>query len=198
MAVGDVWRLAVIGSNQGIDELVNVHHYLQTTVGGDDFGVDLIDAWHASCGLEYVTVFSDLCLLVGYQVRNLTQPEFGTDYSLPTAINGERTGQMLPPSIAPVVSWRTGLIGRRRRGRTYTWPGSEDDQNAGQMSLTWQGLLSAWAATALNISGDANYNKVIFSSDEDYDPPTLVTPVQGFVIDALLGSQRRRRPGVGS
>lgn len=198
MAIGDVYRLAVIGSNQGIDELVNVHHYLQTTTGGDDFGVDLIDAWHADSGLTYVNCFSDQCLLVGYQVRNLTQPEFGTDYSLPASEPGTRIGHMLPPSNAPVVSWRTGLIGRRRRGRTYTWPGSEDDQNAGQMSATWQGLLSAWAATALLVTGTATYSKVIYSPDPDGVGPALVTPVQGAVIDLLLGSQRRRRPGVGS
>lgn len=198
MAVGDVFRFAVIGNNQGIDELVNVHHYVQTSAGGDDEGVDLIDAWVANVMPSFLDTFSELCSLVGFQVRNINQPEFGTDYSLPASENGTLTGEMVPPQVAPVISWRTGLIGRRRRGRSFGWPINEGSQNAGQMSLTLQALLTEYANDALAFAGGAAYEKVIYSNIEGATPPVLVTTVNSVVVDVILGSQRRRKPGVGS
>lgn len=198
MALNDVFRLSVVGSNQGISELVNVHYYQQISAGAGVTGADLVEAWVAAALPSFLTTFSSACFVSGFEVRNMTQPEFGVDVAVDPIENGERTGQMLPPQNAPVISWRTGLIGRRRRGRSYGWPGSEDDQNAGQMNTAWQTSLALYAAAAIEVANLATYHKVIYSDQPDLDPPLLVTPVTNAVIDVILGSQRRRRPGVGS
>lgn len=198
MALNDVFRLSVVGSNQGISELVNVHYYQQISAGAGVTGADLVEAWVAAALPSFLTTFSSSCFVSGFEVRNMTQPEFGVDVAVDPIENGTRAGQMLPPQNAPVISWRTGLIGRRRRGRSYGWPGSEDDQNAGQMNVAWQTSLALYAAAAIEVANLATYHKVIYSDHDDLVPPLLVTPVTNAVVDVILGSQRRRRPGVGS
>jgi hypothetical protein len=202
MAIGDVYRLAVVGIGSAGQELINVYHYEKTAGGDDDAGVLLIDAWVANLSVDYAGLISNLCAIIGFEVRNLDQPEFGTDYTLPEAVQGSQPGEMLPPQTSAVISWRTGFIGRRRRGRTYVWPAGEANQNAGQWNGPYLTLLAAFGAEAIDIS-DAGLNvwrMVIYSKPVDPPgvPPILVTPVSSVVIPTFTATQRRRRVGVGS
>jgi hypothetical protein len=202
MALEDVYRVAVVGIGSAGQELINVYHYRKSAGSADNSGVLLIDAWTSNLGPDYAALISELCAIIGFEVRNLNQPEFGTDYTLPEAIQGTQEGEMLPPQTSAVISWRTGFIGRRRRGRTYVWPAGEANQNAGQWNGPYLTLLAAFGAAATTISSGTDVWELVIYSAPDTDPPpsppVLVTPVTSAVIPTFTASQRRRRVGVGS
>lgn len=198
MAQNDIFRLSVVGAGASSQELINVHYYRQLTAAGDDDGVLLIDNFHALVAPAMMACISEAIVLTGYEVRNITQPEFGQDYSLPSAVAGDITGESLPPSSSAIVSWRSGLIGRRRRGRTYMWPTGESQQNAGQIGGAYQTLLTSFGNGAILFGTTNQYEKVIYSDIPGGSPDVLVSIVTGVVVPIFLASQRRRRPGTGS
>jgi hypothetical protein len=132
MAVGDLYRLAIVGVGQQTQELVNVHYYEARTSDPDDKGTGLIDAWAATVSAAMAACISDQILIVRLEARNVDQPTQGQDYSLSPAIAGDLVGETLPPIVSARIRWTTGLIGRRTRGATSMWPTTEGSQNAGQ------------------------------------------------------------------
>lgn len=198
MALNDVLELAVIGSTAAGGELVNVYHYIQTTGVGDNPGVNLIDGWVANVSGDYADIIAPTVSITGFRVRNKTQPTFGTDYTLPSPILGTLTGHALPPQTAAVISWRTGLIGRRFRGRTYVWPATEDVQNEGQWGVGYVSALTAFGSSALTFTqAGFGYTLCVYSENSE-TPGVIATVVQSVVVDQYARSQRRRQVGVGS
>lgn len=202
MALNDVYRMALVGVGSAGQQLVNVHHYQQVAGTGSDEGLQLIDAWVAQASASWADCVGVDNLMTQIQIRNITQPEKGMDYSLPTPIPGEMTGEGLPPQTAGIISWRTGLIGRRRRGRTFMFPAGESAQNNGQWNSGHLSNLNDYGLIMLELdSAGTSYQMVIYSAPDTTPPPSpavLVTPVTGVVIPIYTASQRRRRVGVGS
>lgn len=198
MALNDTLELIVIGSTGAGAELINRHTYIQVAGSGDDAGVNLIDAWVADAMPAYQDVIADTVSILGFRVRNLTQPTFGTDYTLPTPEQGVITGEVLPPQNAAVISWRTGLIGRRYRGRTFVWPTGENQQNEGQWSNAYVTALTDFGNAALTIDNGAyTYQRCVYSSESE-TPGVVSTIITSVVVDQFVRGQRRRQVGVGS
>lgn len=196
MAINDVFRLSVEGLGPNAQQVVCVFHYRQTGALGDDSGEDLCDAWENTLVGAWADIISADCLITKLEARNVTQPLFGFDHAIEPNVPGTLVGQTLPPMNSAVISWRTGLIGRSRRGRNYVWPAGEAEQNLGQWTPTYLTAVGVFATAALAITdvvSGAEYALVVWS-------PTLSasTTVTSYQVDALVGTQRRRRPGRGS
>lgn len=205
MATGDTYKLAIQSNFTGTDQIVNVFHYRQT----DDSGVLVnkalacIVAWQNSAMAEYLANLSSRITLELLQCRGV---DGSTEEAEQTASdNGTGgAGDIVPLQNAPVISWRTGQSGRRRRGRTYMPPIEESLQDAGNLSVTQIGRMEAFAAVAPLITTGAgdDFEMVIFSpAAPTATPPragTIITPVTAAIAQGVIGSQRRRRQGVGS
>lgn len=196
MAIGDIFRLSVQGLGPNAQQVVNVFHYVQTDTVGDDAGERLCQAWVEDVLPQFVDVFVDDCLVQRLEARNVTQPQFGFDFDLASPEPGTLTGEVLPAQVAAVISWRTGLVGRSRRGRSYLWPANEASQNLGQWVPTYLSAVAAFGNSAMaiqeSVSG-ADYNLVIWS-----ETLTASFLVSSFIVDEITGTQRRRRPGAGA
>lgn len=197
MAIGDLYRMAIVGQGPGFgQELVNVVHYVQVTAAGSNDGHELADAWVEDCSTEWATAVNSGCAITQFQIRNLTNILYGSDVSPDPVIPGTRAGEAFPPTSSAVLSWRTGFIGRSRRGRTYMWPGSEADQNAGQISGAYSEDVLDFANASLLISDSvsgAQYERNVYSKVLDAN-----FPVTSVLLDQFLGTQVKRRPGRGS
>jgi hypothetical protein len=205
MSNGDVYRLAIQSTFTGVDQIVNVFHYQQTASGGvvTNKALSCINAWINSTEGPYLACLSERISLVSYVCK-------GVNGSIEEAeINSTEVGtgggaDLLPLSDSPVISWRTGQSGRRRRGRTYMPPPEEVNQDAGKITIGYTNILEAYAASAMEIAttdGD-EFVMVIYSPEAlDAEPPrpgTLITTVTGAIVQTVLGAQTRRRQGRGS
>lgn len=196
MALNDIFRMAIVGTGPNSQELVNVHHYRQVNTGGGDLGDALGRAWIDVASAAWAQCVSINCAVVQLQIRNLTQPQFGVDFTDDLPIAGAQTGETLPPNASFVISWRTGLIGRARRGRTFMWPPNEAAQASGQISGGQNTLYQAYAAEMLQLLDPdtaAVFNMVVHSETLAED-----NQVTTFVIPQFMATQRRRRAGTGS
>lgn len=197
MALGDIFRLSIIGTGPQGQQLVNVLHYRHVSGSGDDSGTELIDDWHAQCSGLFDNLFTAESSLIGYETRNLTQTEFGLNYTIAVPVPGVIVGETLPPQSAGVIGWRTGLIGRRRAGRMYTWPGGEGSQSAGVWGAGYLGSMGNFASSCHSVSGTDEWQQVIYSRVIGATPEILVTDVTVADINPNVCTQRRRKAGEG-
>lgn len=196
MALNDIFRMAIVGTGPNAQQLVNVHHYRQTTSGGGDLGDHLGRAWIDTASAAWQACVTDDSAVLVLQIRNVTQPTLGVDFTDDLPLAGTQGGEAMPPNSPFIISWRTGLIGRARRGRTYMWPAEEAAQNAGQISGGQSALYTTYATAMLALSDPdttAEFEMVIHSEVVLED--NVVTT---FVIPQFAGTQRRRRSGVGA
>jgi hypothetical protein len=135
-----------------------------------------------------------------------------------TGSTGEEIGDALPPQCAMVVTFKTGQIGRRYRGRMYGFGFGEADQLAGIWTsaaltemeanlATFMGKYAPGSAGNLFQFGIWSYriasgcvpNKTT-GKHERVDPPhpeLAYTPVTTHVLRNIVYTQRRRVLGVG-
>lgn len=198
MAVGDFYRLAVEGSGPLAQSLVNVLYYRQDLPTIFDTATeDLCQAFQATAQTAFLAAIASGCGLTRLSARGVTDPTEGFDFSYSSPIpGGGLVGDSLPPQTAGVVTWVTGKIGRRYRGRTFFWPAIEASQADGVCTPGYIGLLAA-AATELMLIGNgtttAEYTLIVYSRTY-----SIGTPVTGYVVRPRLQSQRRRQLGAGS
>jgi hypothetical protein len=206
MGVGSLYRLAVIGVGGVGQELVNVMHYRQLTPKVTPLDTqDLAEVWAQNMTDFFAATFAESNGITRLEVRGVTDPTEGYDYSYPALVPGTRvSAQILPPQSAAVITWTTGLVGRRYRGRNYMWYTVEDDQNQGTFSADYRTALDAYASAALVLEGApdfASFDLCVYSKpNPDLDPPWggAITPVTSYIVRNLVYTQRRRRVGVGS
>lgn len=146
------------------------------------------------------------------QLREIVSTDWSSNSGLqetyvpPGTVVGGQGGAMLPNQIAVVASLRTGRRGRSFRGRTYI-PGATEAELSDSNTLS-PASAAAFSAIMLDIPGFGTswpYRLVIGSFysgvDAQHKPiprvTGIATPVDAISIDPVLGSQRRRRPGIG-
>lgn len=205
MATGDTYKLAVQSNFTGTDQIVNVFHYRQTADAGavTNKALALINAWVDSCQAEYLANLSSRMTLELFQARGVDGSTEEAEVN--TTENGTGgAGDIVPLQNAPVLSWRTGQSGRRRRGRTYMPPIEETLQDAGNLNSTQIDRMEDFAAvaTAIDTPDGDEFEMVIYSPEDlTATPPrvgTIITPVVAAIAQSVMGSQRRRRQGSGS
>lgn len=143
---------------------------------------------------------SDHVALTQVQVRKYS-PTAPLAYDLPVSppIAGTRPGVCSPGNVTNTISWRTGLAGRRFRGRVYNPGISEGDTSAlDELGSVVVNLLST-AALQL-IGGALTTGEIgVFHAPKDVPSPhdNTITEIISVVLEDILDSQRRRLPGRG-
>lgn len=200
MAVGDIYRLAAIGVGRQNQQLVNVWHYKQldpTII--ISAGEGLTAAWVDQVQAAFLKTFAGGAALQSLSVRGVSDPTYGFDLDIdghPSGTGG--SGDELPPMNAAVITWKTGLIGRSYRGRTFCWPISESSQAHGVCTSGYLADLQSFGDTAIVVSNvllpqNGSWQMVIHSATHGVN--TLVTQA---VARPQIHLQRRRGANVGA
>lgn len=197
MATGQIYKLALVGQGPNGQKLVQTFHYRAD--GGpiaDTQSHDLALAWIDGAVGTFLSTFTNQSNLIGIEVRGVTDPTEGYDYSFPTPQAGGRAGESLPPQSSAVITWTTGKVGRRYRGRSFFWPAMEDDQAGGQWESAYITALAAFANDSMLLASSAahaQYTQVVYSRTF-----AISTQVSGFVVRNTVYTQRRRVAGAGA
>lgn len=198
MAMGSIYRVSVVGASVYSDLQVCTFHYrADANTILDTQSQDLAEAWFGDLLDLWRALMNVSSLVTRISVRGVTNPTEGFDLPVASVDGvGLLTGDALPPQSAGVITWTTGLVGRRYRGRTYTWQGSESQQAAGQWTSAFTTPAGTFA-TAARLIGDglatAEYTLVVHSRTGGID-----TPVTSHIIRPYVYTQRRRSLGNGS
>lgn len=112
---------------------------------------------------------------------------------------GIRGGSPTPRNASVTTSWRTGLAGRRFRGRIYL-PGV-NEPDAGDDDRISSALVNLLVSAAAELILGALTQGVLTVFHPPKDPPTpydnTSTDVLTAVVENIIDSQRRRLPGRG-
>jgi len=209
MAIGDHFRLAFSGGLAG-QEIVNVWHYRQSTAntsGNSDvkslalaFNVGIVPALRACVTVDFTYV-----MIESRSFPLPPVPMVGHDEAL--ADSGDVAGASLPPSVAVVIRRRTAFLGRKYRGRLFL--AGVDVAAVVDGQVTDAGTLANLAILGSKLSGpivDAAVGSPTFTPEICtilFDEGTGIysyraTDVNGFTVDKVVRSQRRREIGRGS
>lgn len=189
----EVCRVSIIMARDNRQE-VNTMHFQKSAWSGGDL-VTLCSAIRTWWDTYYKpTVGSWVTLVqVSARVYNPAAP-LAYDLGVTPPIAGTRAGGELPGNVTNTISWRTGLAGRKYRGRIY---------HAGPVGsdVTFQDLLTSGFITLLGVMANhlltdifaaIGANPVVF-----HRATNTFTSILGFVVENILDSQRRRLPGRG-
>lgn len=205
MAIGDIWRVAVEGTYDG-QEVVCTGHFQAKSVGATGAG-----AATALAGIlnGFTTYLCTNLLWSNKHWQLLAVPPTVGDTSFTQA--GTSTAAGLPGTVAIVVSLRTGSAGRSYRGRIYVPGVDESVTDKGQLVNPYLSGAQTNLDSNLAVYGDGgsspDYLWGIYSHKLGdirsggvligYDADAFF-PIKSGIVRAVLGSQRRRRIGVGS
>lgn len=186
-------RVAVIMAHD-TRQVVNTFHVEKATTWALTDLVALANAvqtwWNTYYKLMVPAVFS----LTQIQVRVLNPAiPLAFDLNVSPPIAGTRGGNSEAGNVSLSMSERTGLAGRKFRGRMYLGGVSETDANANDTVTSALVTLAANAMANL-IAGalPANQFLTLFHRQSN-----SFTDVISYVIENVIDSQRRRLPGRG-
>lgn len=177
-------------------QYVNTFHAVRVAGGAITFSdlqgmaATLADWWADN----YRQQVADDLVLTQVQARKLDPDDpLAWDLNISPALAGTRTQAPAPGNATVSVSWRTGLAGRRFRGRFYSVGLCEDQQNDNDtlVSTVVTGLSLA-AATLRALMTGQGFNLCIFHAILN-----TFTPINASVVESLVDSQRRRLAGRG-
>lgn len=179
----------------------NIFHHYYTGITGiaDSTAISALDTWATAmydelAGQIKSDVVSNLCFvdLVAFVVDQWeVSRNVGTFVMTFTPTN---VNDALPNTDSAFVTFKT--LRPRTVGRKFLIPFAEDQQ-AGS-------FLEAGAVTALVAWADDAVNDIYLGPVNDLHPGVVRTGVDSFleftvaIVTNILGSQRRRRPGVGA
>jgi hypothetical protein len=208
MALNSVYRLRTQGSTFAQSVEFGVHIQQVTPTGG---AADLAGLWRTQIIPSLAAASSEHVFWDQITVND-TSVTGESSFVLPIfpAVPGTVLGESLPPFNAMVVTWQTGLKGKRRAGRIYLPGVGEANQQNGQLLAAQMTLNDALAQDILDGFGptgiNSNYRLVVYSPPTapfkaPTPPPvhtdTLITPITSHVSRQQVHVQRRRALGVG-
>lgn len=127
-------------------------------------------------------------------------------YELPINRAGKQVGEAAPSLVAAIVSLKTGLGGRRNRGRKYVAGLLRDNIDSSlidqarvdSMQVEWNSINSWFQAG----NGLSNLTWGILHRTQGGNPVPLsadsYVPITSVVVQRIAGSMRTRRPGRGA
>jgi hypothetical protein len=204
VAVGDVYRLSVECLHvNGNVVMANVFHFRQKA--GFTSAINLIGDWRLVMETEFKLLFSGGCRIQKYSARSIIP--LNTDFYESThSIPGTGGANALPPLVAAVMTWRTGLPGRRKRGRSYIGGVDVSRDSGGFWSTTQLNNMNAWGAKMMTVWGPGGTSATtefgVWSRlNAGPVPPYAAagfTPVTAYTAQVNAGSMGTRRRGRGS
>lgn len=157
---------------------------------------------------------SDICLSSVAARSMQAEDAPGVEVGAPLLSCGLSVSPAMPGNVALVVKHTTGLTGRNRRGRTYVAGMGENTVGGNNVDTTFRDAVVTTFGELRDRLIAAGYVHVVASFYDgthlETQPdgqvlrrPTprdaaLLTPVEGYVADAFVDSQRRRLAGRGS
>lgn len=211
MAINDTVQLAVLGTVGGQTHVHTLHFRQMSDPAATD--QSLIDAWQTNVRDTYRNLFST----ADNPVQRITARQVCGTIPLRAAVEevevapniaGSQTvsGERMPSWLAAVVSVRTSLSGRRRRGRFFIGGLYEIMQNAGTLDPPQLGAVQAYiddliAAFVTPSTGTGGWRLVVHSRTlaqpgvQCQDSSTLVS---GMIARSAIGSMKSRRAGSGT
>jgi len=160
--------------------------------------LDVIDWWDTNIAPQLTTAV-ELNLV---RMTDLSDPDgFIIEETSGLPMNGSVASESHPNSIAVVVSFRTGLRGRRNRGRNFIagFPNAaiaNNDVDSGVASA----LVTAYEVFNTLLTSDHSCAHVVYSC-RDIGGESLAgvgVPITTYIVNPIVGTQRRRLPGRGS
>ena len=160
--------------------------------------VSLKDFFPAETTLDHVECFTENLVPI-VDPDPLPAPQYKIEQvsvaysSTGAAVAGGDTGDANPPQVAFVVTLRSDLASRRRRGRMY-WPPISFDRSGvdGEVSSVFSGQLADAVRDSISAiesapSGIVNTNNVIISRQD-----AITVPVSLYTARTRVDTQRRR------
>ena len=198
---GDVLRITVNFSLPDGTQYQNVYHMIAQFIAsfGDSTVVDEVKAWVEAV---YATVITMVNSGTTEQVSSVDKVAWtGTEWEVTANVGTfvpsfapTGAGDVCPNQISPFVVFKTERP--RSVGRKFMFPVMETDQNQGILSPGAIALLVAYAAEVMTDITMAPLSTLIPGI-----PRTAVNAFLTFfigVVTDIVGTQRRRRPGVGA
>lgn len=199
MATGDTYKVTMVFSRSATDPSITTGFYVKqdSAVGFDvgDMG-DAVKSWwdtelnSSGMATGMKGAYDDDIDLESVTLRKINPLAPVIDvYTTGLPISGSLTDAPLPAQDAPILSLRTGNIGRSYRGRMYLPPVAESEVNQ-NLTLARADDYAEQAAglfKAINSSIAYDATVVVWS-------PTLATstPVTEVKADIYIRTQRRR------
>jgi len=229
VATNDVYLVTVSGKNPG-GITQNTLAFIRTD-NGEPVVADFL-ALAVDIKAIHLTFQASAYNYVGWKARQIR----GTGVTWPTSndcnptggrieeglfssgTSGTDNGQLLPPQCAMVTTLKTGIAGRRHRGRFYAGGWSENAQDAGTWATTQlNSVTSGWTTFLTNygvLAPLSGFKLGIWSyrtasgcevdpishkhtKVEPGKPAEAFTPVNAFTVRPTVYSQRKRVAGVG-
>lgn len=211
MAINDTSQLAVIGSVGGIDH-VHTLHFRALNPATDE--LSLIVAWASAARTLYRDLFgpSDLPVL-RYTARQvcgsvpLRAAVEVTEVDPNRAGTLSTNGQLLPTFNAAVVSVRTALSGRTRRGRFFLGGLREDYSSGNVLDPNYVARVQSYVNALMSAFGPsgsvADWRLVVHSRKLAATVPPIPcqdssTQVTGMIVRPNHGTMRSRKLGSGN
>lgn len=200
MAVGDIYKTAVVGEYDG-QTVINTAHYVVTVDDGPnptttrDLAVGLL----GRVGPILSFVLNAGWTLTRVEAQRVFPTLGGREDAIPLIpVVGQTAGDGLPGTVALVITKRTTQPGRNRRGRLYLPAISEADTTEGRLNLVsvaqfQNAVNNTWLTPAFTVGAGGQAELCVYS------PASLPNfwPVSSLRVNVILGNQRRRRIGVG-
>lgn len=211
MAAGDTYELAIKGLVQG--QQIVTTHYFRAEAAGDLTALIATD-WVTDCKALYRTMQPTDYTMTELFCRQINPPgPAGADLALVAPNGGNAANASGALNAAAVITWTTAYVGRSRRGRSFIGPLQQGGALLGSLAAVEVTNKTNYAAQMLASFGSggtraADCRFVIWShkiagSFGQNPPPAMGSPtsasayVQGFRVNTIVRSQRRRELGVG-
>lgn len=186
----------------------------RVTIFGSRDTRQIINTFHASNSLGWnlgtmATLATDVQSWINTQYKTLVPPQvqwylisvrlydpslpLAYDLSISPPIVGSRPGTAEAGNVTSTLSLRTGLAGRRYRGRMYVAAISETDLLATDLLTSAYVVLAATVTQALLTAINTGTRSVCIF----HKLSNTFTNVIGYAIENIADSQRRRLPGRG-
>lgn len=197
--MGDIYRCFIKGNGAVAGQSAGFGlHYEDITVLGNLSMANLAESLFNALDIHGSGSFSASGVLSTIEVRGVTDPTAGYDY--PMSIAGAVTGDMLPPQDAAVISWRTGLVGKAYRGRSFLPYQPEVSQAYGTWASGWIDQLQLFADDLITLYDTATglipWARLVVLSTVVAGAPRatpLATPVTSALINVFVKGQDRRK-----
>ena len=203
-APGDVYEFVIRSRDTAANvQCNNVLHFIALTPSCT--ALQIVNDFRTNLETQYKAFMTTSVRIERYLAFNLIP--FQTDsYEVAVSVPGTRGGGNMPPLVCPIVTWRSGRMGRRYRGRSYLPGLSASDVANG--ALTGANITSqqfVWASAMMTRYGPTGTNNdfrlgVWSRVNGNQTPPHLpagFTTVSSFTVQSALGSMGTRRVGRG-
>lgn len=186
------WVQIVVHATQENTERITTHNFESATDIGDPVtATQLAAAFWTAVETSYKAAVSNLCNFDYVEVKTLypTPPNYSGIYYIPQPAPGTQTGDASPGNVSLGIRWKTGVRGRKFRGRNNVFGMSEAMSIGSTFNAAEVLNAVALAADIWQFSGGLG---VTLSPVVASRTGLFLTRVLGWTIDYLVDSQRTR------